>query len=595
MIATLRILFVLICMLPTIMLYGQQKGRYRPTKFDSVKKVIPQQVYGKPQPKKVVDSVKEVTSPIEAPIKTNLSQEELEKRLIKKSKSDAAPKQEVKPKSKPLPKPKPPVKKEIEIQSSEPDEPLIQEAEPEKVRESYLTKAWTLEECIAYARKNNLQVAESELNERLAKLVYQQSKSSRLPNLNADASLGDSYGRSIDPTSNQFVTKGFLYNSLGLSSQVLVFGWFQKQHQIEQNQLEINAANAAYNQLKDDISLNVATGYLRVLLAREQVKINESQVKLDKAQYEQTLKFANAGKLPELNVYQMKAQLSGDSASLVSARADERIALLQLRALMNFDLNQAFDIETPNTDLSELSAQILLTNPEDVYGTSLKNQYRMRYNELKLRSAKKSLDLAKSVQYPQLSIFANLGTSYSSNVKDITGQTYVGEVPLGYLNFNGSSYPITRPDYTYSTRTRTLFNQYGDNIRANAGISLNIPIFNAYTARTNIQKAKIGLVSQQIAMDNDKQKLKQDIYKAYEEARAANQKYQAAKRSEDASKRALDFAIKRYEVGMINTYEYTSTLNSLYNASSSVLSAKYDLIFKLKVLDYYMGNSLKLD
>jgi outer membrane protein len=162
------------------------------------------------------------------------------------------------------------------------------------------------------------------------------------------------------------------------------------------------------------------------------------------------------------------------------------------------------------------------------------------------------------------------------------------------LNVGGTSYPITRPDYSFTTRTRGLFNQYGDNIRLNAGLALSVPIFNGYTAKTNIQKAQIGLVSQQIAMDNDMQRLKQDIYTAYEQAKAASQKYSSAKRAEEASQRALDFAVKRYAIGMINTYEYTSSLNSLYTASTSVLAAKYDLIFKLKVLDYYMGNPLKL-
>ncbi len=346
--------------------------------------------------------------------------------------------------------------------------------------------------------------------------------------------------------------------------------------------------------MKDDIALNVATGYLRILLAREQVNVNEAQLSLDNDQYAQTVKFANAGKLPELNVAQMLAKLSNDSAQLVSAKSDERIALLQLRALMNFNFEQNFDIQAPSLDINELASLYLLPNPEEIFNISVKNQHRMKYNQIKLLSAKKTLDISKAMQYPSLSIFGNLGTSFSSNVKDLTGQTYLGETQLGNINIGGTSYPITRSEYNYATRTRPLFTQYGDNVRANAGISLNVPILNGYVAKTNIQKAKIGLVSQQIAMDNDKQKLKQDIYTAYEQARASSQKYNAAKRSQDAAQRALDFAVKRFNAGMINTFEYTSIQNSLYTTSSTVLSTKYDLIFKLKVLDYYMGNPLKL-
>ncbi len=456
------------------------------------------------------------------------------------------------------------------------------------------TSPWSLQQCIHYAMEHNLQVAESELNERMSRLLLQQSRSNKFPSLNGDMSVGESYGRSIDPTSNQFVTKGFAYNSLGLSSQTLLFGWFQRKHQVEQNQFEVLAANSAFNQLKDDIALNVATGFLRVLLARETVKINEGQVKLDNEQYIQTVKFADAGKLPELNVAQMMSQLSTDSANLVSARADERIALLQLRALMNFDFDREFDIAIPDMNIAELSSFNALPAPEGIYAIALKNQHRMKYDEWKLESAKKTLAIAKSSQYPQLSLIGSIGTNFSSVTKDILGQTYIGEVPLGNITVDTITYPITRSNYSYQTRTRSIFNQYGDNIRANIGISLSVPILNGFSANINIQKAKIGLSSQQITIDSDKQKLKQDIYKAYEEAKASSQKYYAAKRAQDASERALDFAVKRYAIGMINTFEYTSTLNSFYTASSSVLSSKYDLIFKLKVLDYYMGNPLKL-
>ncbi|MBK7762402.1 MAG: TolC family protein [Bacteroidetes bacterium] len=453
---------------------------------------------------------------------------------------------------------------------------------------------WSLQQCIEFAMNNNLQIAETVLNERMAKLVWQQQNNSRLPSLNADASVGESYGRSIDPTSNQFVTKGFLYNSMGLSSQVLLFGWFQKMYQSQQSKLEFEAAGAANLQLKDDIALNIATGFLRVLLARETVKINEAQLKLSNEQYQQTIKFSEAGKVPELNVAQMLSQLSTDSANWVSAKSDEKISLLQLRALMNLDFEQEFDIQAPNIDIAQLSTLPALPEAESIFRTATQNQYRMKYNELKLESARKNLSIAKSVQYPQLSILGNIGTNYSSVNRDIIGQTYIGEVVVGNVKVGTSEFPITQPMYNYNTRTRALLNQYGDNIRANIGLGLSIPILNGYSARTNIQKAKLGLVSQQIIMDSDKQKLKQDIYKAYEEVKASAQKYNAAKRAQDAAQRAQDFAVKRYSIGMISTFEYTSTLNSLYNASSTVLSSKYDLIFKLKVLDYYMGKPIKL-
>lgn len=590
------LLFLMLYCLGT--LQAQQRGRYIPTKADTVKKVMPQQVYGNPKARQRADSLARIKDSLAMQENKRLDEE---KRLAEQQrKEEEARKNTPIVKNKTNPKPSEIDKKkskEEERRRMEEQARRQQQAEDqarEAARKKPLRTRWTLEDCVLYAKENNLSVAENALNERLAQLVLEQTKAGRLPNLNADFSLGESYGRSIDPTSNQFVTKGFLYNTTGISSQVLLFGWFQKKYMTQQSQLDVYAAEYAFKQLKEDIALNVATGFLRVLLAREQVRINETQLNQDQEQYRQTQQFVQNGKLPELNAAQMMAQLSGDSATLLSSITDERIALLQLKALMNLDFAQEFDLITPDVNMAQLTGLEMLNTPDEIYSMALNQQNRTKYNQLKLLSAKKTLDIAKAQQYPQVSLFANLGTNYSSNVKDITGQTYLGEVSLGTINIAGSNFPITRPDYSYETRTRPWLTQYGDNIRANAGLTISIPIFNAYAAKTSIQKAKIGLVSQQIATDNDKQKLRQDIIKAYEEAKAASQKFAAARRSEDAARRALNFAVKRYEVGMINTYEYTATQAALYKASTSVLSAKYDLIFKLKVLDYYMGNPIRL-
>jgi outer membrane protein len=579
------VLFVLIFSFTTIV--AQTKGKYIPTKYDSVKKKIPQQVYGN---KLITPAAPKVDTPPQeekGPIQEEKRTEKLEPELKEKESEEPIPK-EKKSAPPPIIIQKKEIKTSITPPTAESDIPSNDRARPS------VGSKWTLQQCIQYAMDNNLQVAEAELNERMTNLLLSQNKYSRLPNVNGDASVGESYGRSIDPTTNQFVTKGFLYNNLGLNSQTLLFGWFQKQYSIQQNEMDVRAANAASLQLKDDIALNVATGFLRVLLAREQVRIVEAQLKLNNEQYNQTVKYADAGKLPELNVAQMLSQLSSDTASLVGAQADERIALLQLRALLNFNYRDPFDIQAPDINIAELSSLYALPSPEMMFDMSIKNQHQMKVNQWKLLSANKTLAIAKASQYPQLSLFANLGTNFSSVTKDITGQTYIGDVPIGFLKIGSTEYALNRPDYSFTTRTRPVGQQYADNLRANIGLSLSIPIFNGFSAGTNIQKARIGLVSQKIASDNDKQKLKQNIYKAYEEAKASAQKYNAAKRAKEAADRALDFAVKRFAAGMISTFEYSSTLTSAFNASSSVLSSKYDLLFKLKVLDYYMGNPIKL-
>ncbi len=559
-------------------------------------KVVPQQVYGNPRQARIADSIAKAKSEADQVEKKRMADEEAQKeaellRYLEKQKDKPAPSPKTEQK-----KLKPNTNKTFpEIPSSSSPIEESNYNNPTKKKQAKLwPNQWTLNQCVEYAREHNLQVRESELNERLAKLTYEQNKASRLPSLNADMNVGESYGRSIDPTSNQFVTRGFLYNTMGLSSQALLFGWFQTKHRIEQSRLETEAAQYAFRQLKDDISLNIATGFLRVLLIREQVRISESQLQLSLKQYQQTLASVKAGKLPELNAAQMLAQLSSDSSNWITNTTDEKIALLQLKALMNFNFEDPFDIVAPDQNALQIANLYTVTTPEAAFKLAAQNQYRIKVNKSRLLSAQKTLEIARANQYPQLAAFGNIGTNFSTNVKDLTGQTYIGEQFLGNINIAGSSYPITRPEYEYSFRTRGLFRQYGDNIRANAGLGLSMPIFNGYTARTNVERAKIGLVTSQIAMDNELIRLRQDVYTAYEQAIASSQKYAASTRALESSQRAFDFASKRYEVGLINTFEYTSAQNNLLTARSNANAAKYDLLFKIKVLDYYMGNPIQL-
>ncbi len=477
------------------------------------------------------------------------------------------------------------------------DEQIIEETiEDKKKSNTYAQnpETWKLDQCISYALVNNLQINESELNTRLTSLTLEETKASRYPTLNIDVNNGKRFGRSIDPYTNQFSNNTLNYNSLNAASQVLLFGWFQKKYAQEKNEFEVLAATSTNQQIKNDVALNITTGFLRILLAREQVKIHESQLKLDKDQLAQTKKFVSSGKLPELHVAQMEAQLSSDSALYVSAKSEERMAILQLKALMNFDFDKKFNITAPTIDAINYFANYRLPDAQTIYETAIKNQEQIKFNQYKLLAAQKALLIAKATRYPQLSFGANTGSTFSNTAKNIIGQTYTGTETLGYVNVGTTEYPISRPTYKYTTQTIPWGTQYKNNWQTNAGIMLNIPVLNGRTARTNIDRAKIAYVSQKIALDNTSLLLKQDIYKSYEDVKTALQKYNANSRSKVAAQRAVDFATKRFDAGLMSTFDYSTTLNTLYKANSSVLAAKYELLFKLKVLDYYMGNPLKL-
>ena len=461
------------------------------------------------------------------------------------------------------------------------------------------SEEWTLQRTVAYALENNISIKQSELNKRLSELSFRQSQWSQLPNINANTQYGRSFGRSVDPTTNQFVN-GSSYDYLTLSGNVdvLVFGWFQRRNTIAQNKYSLQAANSDLDQLKDDVSLNVATGYLRALLAKEQVKINQKKVELSKAQLEQTIQFARAGRVPELNVAQLESQLASDSSLLITAITDYNASILDIKALLNLDFDISFDVVAPQIPLTDALAMSTLS-AQDVYLQAASHFGRIKSSEQKVIAARKGLAAAKGALYPRLSLTGNFGTNWASTVKEFSNFNVTGTAPTGNfvpvrLGVGDTILPVYQYKGTFDSKTVSINTQFDNNFRQGVAINLNVPIFNGLQSRTAVKRARINVQSEQLNKYQNELQLKQDVYKAYNNAQNAIQKYQAAVRAVIAARRAYGFAEKRYKLGLSNTVEYLTTQNNLYTAESNLASTKYDLIFKLKVIDYYLGEELKL-
>lgn len=453
---------------------------------------------------------------------------------------------------------------------------------------------WTLQDAINYALKHNISIQQNELNQRLALLTLRQSQYAQLPSLNVSPTYGISKGRSIDPTSNQFVTGSYNFLSASASSNVLVFGWFQQRNTIAKNKYSWEAAQADLNQLKNDVSLNIATGFLRVLMAREQIKVNEKQVALSAAQLQQTQKFAAVGRLPELNVAQLEAQLASDSSALISALSDYNASILDIKALLNLDFSQSFEAVIPDLPMEDrISLQTL--SPEYIYQEAVKNVPSVRSAALKLKSAQKNWNAARGGLLPQLSLSGQLGSNWTSTYKQFDGYTLSGTSSTGtFVNIGGTQYDVMQPNVIPRYSSPNMFTQLENNFRQTISATLNVPLFNGWQTQYQVRQAKLNILTQKLTQYQTELKLKQDVYKAHNDATNAVQKYYAAKRSQEAAQRAFDFAAKRYELGLTNTVEYLSTQNNLYKAEASLLNSKYDLIFKLKVIDYYLGKQLTL-
>ena len=453
---------------------------------------------------------------------------------------------------------------------------------------------WDLLKCVNYALQNNISIKQQDIQAQIAKLTYKQSDLSKYPNVNFNSNLGLNTGRSIDRTTNQFTTASIFYNSFNLQSNVELFNWFSKKNTIEGNRYETLAANAGVDKLKDDIALNIAAAYLQSLLAKEQVNASRILISQTVAQLETTKKLVDAGSLPELNRLQLESQLATDSLTLISAIGTETQSLLLLKSLLNLDAGVAFDIVTPPIDKVPVDP-IADLQPEAVYELAIKNRPQQRLNNFRLLAAQKFADAAKGALYPTIAAGISFGTNYS-NIKN--NQRVISSTPKNdtIAFVAGSNTPVYIPgfDTKYIFYASPYGSQLSNNLSNGIGISISVPIFNGNSARINWQKQKLNVKSLTLQQELDNQTLKQDIYKAYTDAMTALQKFNASTKAVEAADKAYDFSQKRYNAELLNTIDLIISQNNLFRAKIEKLSAQYDYVFKMKVLEFYRGQGLKL-
>ena len=300
-----------------------------------------------------------------------------------------------------------------------------------------------------------------------------------------------------------------------------------------------------------------------------------------------------AGSLPELNATILEVQLSQDSLNYITTKGNSTLALLSLKAFMNMGADVAFDIETPAVDNIPVEP-IADLQPENVYSIALANLPQQKFNDLKLKAAEKNVAVAKANMLPTLGGYGSLGSNYNNQSKTVTGIIPLGQKPVGQVVVGGSNYVVTAPDFSATFKNTGFGKQIGDNFRQSVGINISVPIFNGGALKSNYARSKLNIETINYQKEQDNQKLKQDIYQAYNAALIAYEKFNASKKSITANELSLNYATKRFNVGMLNTYDLITTQNNLLRSKLQYVQNQFEYVFKIKVLEFYKGMGLKL-
>lgn len=427
------------------------------------------------------------------------------------------------------------------------------------------TAPWSLEACINYAYANNIQLKQKMEEQEARKVELHTSKHSWLPAVNANMGQSFQFGRSTSK-SGVIVDQNAANTTFNINLDMPIFDGFKIPNDIAARKLDLQAAIESLNKAKEDLAVNIASYYLQVLYNKELQRVAQLQVDLDREQVNKTEAMVNAGKVPLSQLYDIKAQLAKDEVTLTEATNNVQLALLDLAQSLELERSdRSFDIETPQIADAVAENMSSILPPETIFDQAVTFKPQIKEQEYLLESQKRMLKVAQAGYYPKL----NFGASYSN----------------GYYHTSmGGEYADTR--------------SFGDQLKQNGqkivGFSLSIPLFNRFQVRNSVRSARIGINNQQLVVENSKKTLYKEIQQAYYNATAAQEKYQASDKSVVSSREAFSYAQARYDAGKSTVFEFNEAKTKYAQSLAEQAQAKYDFIFRAKILDFYRGTPLKL-
>jgi len=428
-------------------------------------------------------------------------------------------------------------------------------------------EVWTIEKCVEYALANNIQIKQQLLQVKSQQALLQQDKLSMLPSLNGGASHGYNFGQTVDRYTNKFATDRVQSDNFYLGSTVTLFEGFQKINQIKQRKVDLEAAQYDKDKFMDDITLLIATGYLQILYYKEVVRTTENQLKATELQSGRLRKLVDAGALAQGDFYTLEAQRALENSQVVSAHNNLDISYLTLTQMLDLPNTDGFEIESP--DLAMDLQPTLAVSAEQIYGFALETQPAIKSAESKVKSSEIGLTMAQGAQSPSLQLQGSLGTGFS-----------------------GANKILDSTNFTFNTKP--FADQVKDNFNRSVSLNLNVPIFNGWSTRTNISRAKINVENSKYNLELSKLELRKTIQQAYADANAALNNYEASTTGVNAARESFRYAEQKFNVGSMNSVDYNNSKKDLEKAESDLISAKYEFIFKSTVLDFYMGKPITL-
>lgn len=450
---------------------------------------------------------------------------------------------------------------------------------------------WTLQQCIQRALDENIQIRQAELDKESAEIDKSDALGNFLPTLNANASVSRNTGLNFNPTSNLATTTQFLSASGGINTGYTIFDGLRNFNQAQRAKLSALSAQYGLEKLQDDIALVVANSYLQVILNKENLKVLQSQNEVTIQQLQQTQDLVDGGVSPRGDLLEVQAQNATEIQNIVAAENSVQISLISLAQTLMIRDYKNFDIA--EGDYAIYGEEMLLLSPENIIEAAKEERNEVKIAETNLDIAEEDVQIARGAFWPTISAFFGYNTRYTNATsfrQDVSQDNPTNINQIGYVQSTGEAVVTETPNLITSVVGADPFlDQLYQNDGIGYGLQINIPILNGFQVRNNVKRSKINAERAKVNLEQTKLDLESNVYQAYLDAQGALKSYEAAQKAAESQELAYSYGKDRYDVGLINAFDFSQSKQRYDNAQIDLNRAKYDYIFKLKVLELYFG------
>ncbi len=444
----------------------------------------------------------------------------------------------------------------------------------------------TLKDCIDIALSNNLDVKQSELSTEASKIDFRQTQLNLLPTVNMNYNLGVNNGRSINPFTNTFIEEKLTFSNLGLNANMTIFNGFRLLNSIKRDRFNLQAAEMELEEAKQSLILDVTAAYIGILNSRDQIVLAEARRETTEKQLKRLKSQFEEGAGSPVDYTDMQGQLALDKVAIINAKNNYKAAVLNLVNLLNIGDNTKTLFQDV---LDEVDIKAYEFSAETVYNEALLNLASFKARQLRIDAAVSGVKVAKSNFVPQVSLFGQLNTNYSSVAETFESTGSVIEETGDFVTINNQDFPVFQNKTQFEGKSIAYRDQFDNNLNTVVGVSVRVPIFNGFRARNSVGLQKVQLEQSKVNLNNTKLLFKQAIEQAHFDMVAAFERYRILTDQVEAYKESFRINEVRFNNGVSNIVNYITSKNNMDNAQLNLNMAKYEYVLRVKILDFYRG------